>query len=117
MAFLFQLTLDLRGSLKRLLQLSHASLWNKGRILVQVEQKKALIINGNIFILFIFLLLPGNFQNLFLCLLICSGKVKRVSYSRDDIGPIIRSVRPLAVEAGEEATLIVHGYNLVPETK
>ena len=51
MAFFFQLTLDLRESLKRLLQLSHASLWNKGRILVQVEQKKALIINGNIFIL------------------------------------------------------------------
>ena len=49
--------------------------------------------------------------------MICTGEVKRISYSRDDIGPIIRSVRPLAVEAGEEATLIVHGYNLVPETK
>ena len=53
----------------------------------------------------------------FFMLVDCSGEVKRISYSRVGNGPIIRSVRPMAIEAGKEATLVVHGCNLVPETK
>ncbi|KAH7445710.1 hypothetical protein KP509_01G021200 [Ceratopteris richardii] len=85
-----ELTANLRGSLRRLVHMSESDLWTKGRIIVQVGHRRALIVNG---------------------------RVKKMRISRTLKAPVLRSVRPLAVVAGEEATLSVFGYNLVPETR
>eukprot|EP00250_Pteridium_aquilinum_P012657 c20859_g1_i1 orf=776-4177(+) len=85
-----ELVANLRRCLKRLVRLSESDLWTKGRIIVQVGHQRALIVNG---------------------------KVKRIRFSRAGEGPLLRSVRPLAVVAGQEATLAVCGNNLDPQTR
>lgn len=85
-----ELVTNLRGSLKRLVRLSQSGWWTKGRIIVQVGHQRALIVNG---------------------------KVKKVRFSKTMKCPQLRSVRPLAVVAGQEATLSVCGNNLVPDAR
>ncbi|MCO5568735.1 hypothetical protein L7F22_022434 [Adiantum nelumboides] len=85
-----ELVTNLRGSLKRLVRLAESDLWTKGRIIVQVGHQRALIMNG---------------------------KVKKIRFPRTLKAPLLRSVRPLAVVAGQEATLSVCGDNFVPETR
>ncbi|KAH7427626.1 hypothetical protein KP509_10G052200 [Ceratopteris richardii] len=85
-----KLVANLRCYLRRLVHLSQSELWTKGRIVVQVEHQRALIFNG---------------------------KVKKVRFSRAVKAPSLQSVRPLAVVAGEESSISVCGYNLVPKTR
>lgn len=85
-----ELLANLQGSLERLIRCSHCDSWTKGRILVQVKQQRALIVNG---------------------------QIRKMRCLRSTKGPILTSVRPLAIVAGEEATLVVSGHNLVPQAK
>ncbi|CAM6045328.1 unnamed protein product, partial [Sphagnum compactum] len=80
-----QLDRDLRGSLENLLSTCNDEFWHKGRILVQVEHQRVLIVDGNI--------MERKFVN---------------PLSQ----PYIQSVRPLAIVAGQETKICFKGFNL-----
>ncbi|XP_024526237.1 squamosa promoter-binding-like protein 1 isoform X2 [Selaginella moellendorffii] len=75
---------DLLGNLKRLIDSSPTDFWNKGRILVQVCDQSAYVVDG---------------------------KVQAVSLKSRDF-PEILAVRPLAAVRNEETRFLVHGVDL-----
>ncbi|CAM6020726.1 unnamed protein product [Sphagnum balticum] len=75
---------DLAASVKKLLSLCNDNFWCKGRILVQAEHQKVFVVDGDI---------------------LESIVAEPLSY------PYIQAVRPLAIVAGEQNTLVLKGFN------
>jgi hypothetical protein len=75
---------DLAASVKKLLSLCNDDFWCKGRILVQAEHQKVFVVDGDI---------------------LESIVAEPLSY------PYIQAVRPLAIVAGEQNTLVLKGFN------